>query len=76
MPLDLQNDQEITVEAHVIDGTLYGKVNGRLLASPSDGILSHGEFDLATYGMPFRDLAFIHLDGLPKDEALQAAGLK
>jgi hypothetical protein len=76
MPLDLRDGQLVTIEAHVIDGTLFGKVNGTLLATAADGILSRGEFDVATYGMPFRDLAFIRLDGLPKDEALQAAGLK
>lgn len=76
LPLDLPEGREVLVEAFVIDGTLYGKVDGRLLEIPGDGVLSHGSFDLATYGMPFRDLAFIRLDGLAKDEALKAAGLR
>jgi serine/threonine protein kinase len=75
LPLDLRDDQQVTVEAYVIDGTLYGRVNGTLLQTATDGLLTDGEFDIATYGMPFRDLAFIHLDGLSKEEALQAAGL-
>jgi hypothetical protein len=76
LPLDLREGREVLVEAFVIDGILYGRVDGQVLETPTDGVLSHGSFDLATYGMPFRDLAFIRLDGLTKDQALKAAGLR
>lgn len=75
LTLDLKDGQEVAVEAFVIDGTLYGKVNGVLIETSTDGVLSRGEFDLATYGMAFRDLAFINLDGLSTGEALRAAGI-
>ena len=75
LPLDLRDGEEVEVMAAVIDGTLYGRVNDRVLEVPTDGVLPDGEFDLATYDMSFRDLAFIRLDGLSTAEALEAAGL-
>jgi hypothetical protein len=75
LPLDLRDGQEVAIEALVIDGTLYGRVNGELIEVPADGVLPDGEFDLATYDMSIRDLAFLQLDGLSPAEARQAAGL-
>lgn len=76
LPLELKNGQEVLVEAFVIGDTLHGRVDGKLLTTRTDGVLTEGGFSLTTTHCHYRDLEFINLDGMTEAEALKVAGLE
>ena len=66
---------EVHVELIAVGRTVVGRLNGHTVTCQldRDGIPA-GLFLREASKIPFRDLEYINLDGLPEDEARQAAG--
>ena len=67
--------EEVEVELTAVGRTVVGRLNGHTVTCQldRDGI-SAGLYLLEASSIPFRDLEYVNLDGLPEDEARQAAG--
>lgn len=75
VPVNLQEDQEVIIEAFIIGGVLHARVNGQHFQVQCDGILESGNAEAASTIAPYRDIEFMNLDGLSDAEALSAAAL-
>ena len=71
----LTSNSEVVIEAFAIGKKIYGRVNGQIFQTPTDGKLAEGAVEAASRQMSYRDIEFINLDGLPEAEALRLLGV-
>ncbi|SKB01797.1 Serine/threonine protein kinase [Prosthecobacter debontii] len=65
---------EFVLELIVVGKRLIGKINGQITYIATDDEYTPGSRSIFS-SLPFRDVEFLDLDGLPEDEALRIVGL-
>ena len=75
LALKINDGDEVTIETFVVGNALLARINGSPLFCEADASVTAGVFEISSFCMAFRDLAFVNLDGLTETEARRYAGM-